>query len=94
MEAGPQLQWRTWWKEESTVIEQLNMTGNINISQDQLLGRGQSAELQRQLGDQTLALCHLAVLHAWDKVEESERRSESLTNIMQCPKEVAYDLYS
>ena len=40
LEAGPQLQWRTWWKEESTVIEQLNMTGNINISQDQLLGEG------------------------------------------------------
>ena len=54
-----------------------------------MLGEGQYAELQRPLefDDHTLALCHLAALNARDKVEESGKRSESLTKIIQSPKE-------
>lgn len=54
-----------------------------------MLGEGQYAELQRPLefDDHTLALRHLAALNARDKVEESGKRSESLTKIIQSPKE-------
>ena len=47
LEAGSQLQRQTWWTEEATVMEQ-NRARGINISQDQLLDKGQYSELQRQ----------------------------------------------
>ena len=40
LEAGPQIQCQTWWKEEAMAIEQQNIARGINISQDQLLGEG------------------------------------------------------
>lgn len=45
--------------------------------------------MQRQLefDDHTLALHHLAALNARDKVEESGKRFESFTKIIQGPKE-------
>ena len=48
LEAHPQLQWRTWWKEEVREIEQQNSTRGINISQDQFLKKGQYFMLERQ----------------------------------------------
>lgn len=71
------------------VTEQQNQAGGINISQDQLLAEGQYAKLQRHLefDNNTLALRHLAALNARDNVEESGKRSESLTKITQGPKE-------
>lgn len=83
------LQWQASWKEEARVTEWLIQARGINFSQDQLLGEGQYAELQRPLefDDHTLALRHLAALNARDKVEESGKRSESLTKIIQSPKE-------
>ena len=37
LEPGPQLQWRTWWKEEAKTIEQQSRTRGMKIFQDQLL---------------------------------------------------------
>lgn len=55
-----------------------------------MLGEGQYAELQRQLefDDHILALHHLTALNVRDKVEQSGKRSESFTKIIQGPKEV------
>jgi len=49
---------------------------------------GQYAEWQSQLefNNHTLVLCYLVALHAWDKVEESGKRSESLIKIIWDPK--------
>lgn len=93
LEAGPQLQWQIWWKEEARAIEEQNRARGINISQDQLLGEGQYANLQRQLefDDPILELCQLAALNAWDKVKEPGKSSESLSTIRQGPKEAFTD---
>lgn len=66
LEAGPQLQWRTWCKEDTRAMELQNRARGINSSQDQLLGEAQYAELQRQLEfcDHTLVLCHLTAFNA------------------------------
>ena len=37
LEGEPQLQWKTWWKEESPIIEQLGRARGIKIFQDQHL---------------------------------------------------------
>jgi hypothetical protein len=88
MEDGPQLQWWTWKKEEARATEQWNRARDLNISQDQLLSESQYAELQKQLefDDNTLELCHLATLNAWDKTEESGKRFELFTKIIQDQK--------
>lgn len=44
--------------------------------------------------DNTLALCYLTALNAWHKVEGLGKRSESLTNIIQGPKEAFTDFFS
>ena len=90
LETGPLLQWKTWWREETRVMEQWN---GAKISQEQFLGKGQYADLQRHLGfdDHILALCHLAALIAWNRIEESEKMSELFTKIIQCPKEAFTD---
>ena len=56
----------------------MNRTRDIDIPQDQILGEGQHADLQRQyeFNDPTLVLCCLAALNAWEKSEESGKRSE------------------
>jgi hypothetical protein len=56
----------------------------MNISQGQLLVQGQYTELQRQLkwDDHNLELCHLRVLNALDKAEESGNKSEPFTKIL------------
>ena len=37
LEGEPQLQWKTWWKEEPRTIEQSGRARGIEIFQDQLL---------------------------------------------------------
>ena len=85
LEAHPQWQWLIWWEEEARALEKWNRPRSINISQDQFLGEGQQAELQRQLefNDHTLVLSCLAALNAWDKVEESGKRFRSFIKIIQ-----------
>ena len=41
LEAGPQLQWRAWWREEIRALEQQGRTRGHVISQDQILSEGQ-----------------------------------------------------
>ena len=55
-----------------------------------LLGEGSMLSYKGSLNVTltTLALCHLAALNAWNKVEESGKRSESFSKITQGPKEV------
>lgn len=83
LECGPQFQWQAWWKEEARDIgERIQATG-ISISQDQLLGEGPyaEAEMQVEYDDTTLALCCKAALSAWDRVKDTGKRSELLTDI-------------
>lgn len=86
LKGEPQLQ--TWWKEEARAKEQRNSVRSINISQDQFVGKGEYAELQRQpeFNDLILDLCCLAVLNAWYKVEKSQERSESFIKIFKVQK--------
>ena len=78
MEPGPQLQWRTWWKDEAKTIEQQSRARGMEISQDQLFREGDYANGERQsLYDaHTLALCHTVVLNAWDKIGEIGKKIE------------------
>lgn len=86
MKSGTQLQWRICWKEDGRVIEQESR--GVDISQDKFLDESQQAEFQKQFefDDHILALCCLAALNTWDKVEESGKRSESLAKIIQGKK--------
>ena len=45
---GPQLQWTTWSKKESKIIEQWSRAKGVEMSQDQLLREGDYADVQRQ----------------------------------------------
>lgn len=73
LEAVPQLQERTWWKEEARAIEQSKRSRGICISQYMFLSESRHSDLQRQHGfyDHFLVLYHLVTLSAWDKVEKS-----------------------
>lgn len=89
-ESGPQLQWKTWWRDEARTIEQQGRATGYEISQDQILDEGPYADVERQFtfDDHTLSLCCTAALNAWDKIQESGKRSEPFTKIVQGPKEV------
>ena len=67
----------------------------MEISQGQLLSKGQYADLKRsfRFDDHTLALCHIAILNAWDMVEESGKRMESFIKIIHGPKEAFTDFF-
>ena len=54
------------------MIEQRNRAIGIVISQDQLLGEGEYADVERQAlySEHTFQLCHMAGLNAWDQIEE------------------------
>ena len=69
-------------------IEWQKKIRGVSFSQDKFLGLSQYAEVQRQLSfdDHALALCILAPLNIWDKVEELGKRSETFTRILQGQK--------
>ena len=48
------------------------------ISQDQILGEGDYATIERQTvyDDHTLDLCHTAALNAWDRTGEIGKKTE------------------
>ena len=60
----PQIQWSTWLREESNIIEQWSKPRGIEISQDQIFGEGDYSTIEQQAvyDDHTLDLCHAAVL--------------------------------
>ena len=41
LEVGPQLQWKTWWREEAMVIDQQSRARGIELSPKQLINKGQ-----------------------------------------------------
>ena len=47
--------------------------------------------MQAVYDEETLALCVLSALKAWDKVKESGKRLDSFTQVMQGPKETFPD---
>ena len=53
-----------------------------------MLGEGHFAEVEVQAvyDEETLALCQLSALKAWDKVAESRKRFEPFTQVIQGPK--------
>lgn len=64
------------------------MERGMEISQDQLLNEGEHADLQRQFrfDDHILAICCTATLDAWDRDEESGKRTDSLLKLYKAPK--------
>ena len=65
LESGSQLQWSTWFREETKIIE-WSKARRREISQDQLFGEGEYATIERHAvyDNHTLDLCHAAVLNA------------------------------
>ena len=51
LEPGPQLQWSTWFREEAKTIEQWSKSRDREIFQDQILGEGDYATIERQAID-------------------------------------------
>ena len=93
LEAGQLMQWKSWWREEAKMIEQRNRARGIEVSQDQLLGEGEYAdvELQSLYDEHTLVLCRMAALNAWDRIEEIGKKLESFTKVVQSPRETFTD---
>ena len=58
-----------------------------------MLGEGHLVEVKVQgiYDEETLILCQLSALKAWDKVKESGKRLDSFTQVMQGPKETFPD---
>ena len=50
-------------------------------------------EVQAVYDEETLALCQLSALKAWDKVAESGKRLEPFTQVIQGPQESFPDFY-
>ena len=48
LQSGPQLKWRNWFKEKNKSSEQQSRARGMEIFQDQLLGEGDYADVQRQ----------------------------------------------
>ena len=65
----------------------------MEVSQDQLLGEGDYADIERQslYNECTLDLCRMAALNAWDWIEETGKKAESFTKVIQSPKETFTD---
>ena len=65
-------------KEEATAIEQQTRAKGMEISQDQLLGEGDYADIQRQslYDDHILDSCHTAALNAWYRTGEVGKKIE------------------
>ena len=93
LEAGPLMQFKAWLREEAKVIEQRNRARGIDISQDQLLGEGEYADVERQAlyDEHTLDLCRMAALNAWDRIEEVGKKLEPFNRVIQSPRETFTD---
>jgi hypothetical protein len=91
LEAGQQLQWLLWWKQEATKIQH-NIARRINIK-DWLLGEGCYADLQDQIqsDDVIIEQCHIAALRVWDMIEEPGKKSTSFIKAIQGPTEAFTD---
>ena len=65
----------------------------MEISQDQLLGKGDYSNKERRAvyDGYTLALCHTA-LNVWDRIKEVGKKIESFTKVIQCSKKALMDL--
>ena len=59
LRTSTQLQWSTWFREEAKIIEQWSKARGREISQDQILGKGNCATIGRQslYDGHILALC-------------------------------------
>lgn len=66
LKADSQLKWKTRRREEARFLEQWGRAWGHDISQDQPLGEGQYADLQRKsiFDDNILDLCCIAALNA------------------------------
>ena len=56
----------------------------MEISQDQLLGEGDYADVQRQsvYGEHTLGLCYTVALNAWNRTGEIGKKVKSFTKVL------------
>lgn len=95
LEAGPRLQWRTWWRDATRAIDQQGGDRGYELFQDQILGEDHYADVERQVifAYHTLAFFCITALNTWDKIEESGNRTEPFTKIIQDPKEAFIDFF-
>ena len=66
LEPDPQLQWRSWFREEAKTMEQQSKARGMEISQDQILREENNATIERQslYDGHILTLCQAAALYA------------------------------
>ena len=66
LEPDPQLQWRSWFREEAKIIEKWSRARGREISQDHIPGEGNYAIVERQFlyDGHILTLCQAAALYA------------------------------
>ena len=90
LEPSPQLQWSMWFREEAKIIEQWSKASSREISQDQILGKGDYITIERQslYDDHILDLCCAETLECLDRIGEIGRKIESNTKVTQGTKEV------
>ena len=72
LDHGPQLQWKSFWREEAKALEHQGRVRGFEDSQDQILGEDLYADPDSQAiyNEHILSLCHTAALNAWDKIQE------------------------
>ena len=71
------------------MIEQRNRPIGIEMSQDQFLGEGEYADVEKQAlyHEHTFQLCRTAALNVWHRIEEVGKILESFTRVIQSPRE-------
>ena len=80
-------------KEEVKPIEQWSRARGMEISQYQLLGEGDYANIKWEslYHGHILALYHTAALNAWDRIEEVRKNIEPFVKVIQDSKETITD---
>lgn len=85
LDNGLQLLWKCYWRKEVKILEQQAKEKGLEISQDQILGKGLYSDLQDQglYDEHTLSLCSTAALNAWIRIQELGKRIESYIRVKQ-----------
>lgn len=76
LEPGPQLQWTSWFRGEAKNFEQKAKARGIDISQNQILGEGDYAALERQFQNDVhlLSFIYAAALNVWDRIGDRKQK--------------------
>ena len=66
LEHGPQLQWKSYWRESAKALEHQGRVKGFETSQDQICGESHHADVDTQAtyNEHTLSPCHTATFNA------------------------------